>query len=594
MIILIFITESFPSLPNDKFPTPNPNAVVSRWMGRRRAVSFSWDVGNDPQITSVPTVMAKYGFSGTFYISTMLMDPVNDRPTPDQMTDKWERARRNLMMHEIGLHSSMGSESKETVNAEFLGNKIRLQKEFSLPEDYTWTLAWPFGIPKRGIDIDVLAMRTTHCVPNDWDLMAYRELHACDWNTSQQLVDDKWVIYYGTDSCAVNESRHKNAGPAKAFSVRAVRDTGETIECRYGWSAIVHGNVESRLSTIDNDTWVAPIGHVVRYHMAAQQAVLLTRWVRKDCLQIEYVDPIVEEIVIQVSCSVFTNGCDVVTDAPDMWYKNNQTIYLLLHRSRPTISVNASAFAHVGRLEGSVGFVHIAKTGGTSMDSMYHFIGNAGHGESYFHADYVYIAQRARNVISIFREPVERAISNIEYWKTLQFTADWENGTFRSMTIDQIVMSERIFHNIRGAWVDGYGAASWLTGYDTPSWAFSGHSDRASMSTRMDRARKGAQDMIEQIVRESLSTVLSLSWIGILERFSECISLLNYLIGLPRNDVAFANSNPRKTRASAVVRDRIHQRIPIDLKIYAFARKAANQRLRVFQALQTRGTTRTL
>ena len=73
-------------------------------MGRRRAVSFSWDDGNDPQITFVPTVMAKYGFSGTFYISTMFMDPVNDRPTPDQMTDKWERARRNLMMHEIGLH----------------------------------------------------------------------------------------------------------------------------------------------------------------------------------------------------------------------------------------------------------------------------------------------------------------------------------------------------------------------------------------------------------------------------------------------------------------------------------------------------------
>lgn len=597
LFLRVSLAVSFPVIPKRN---PPPDAVVSRWMGRRRAVSFSWDDGNDPQVTFLPTVMTKYGLSGTFYISTMFMDPVDDRPTPDQMTDKWEHARHNLMMHEIGLHSAthlnMNKEIDETVKAEFAQNRIRLENEFSLPKDYTWTLAWPFGIPKRGVDLDVLAMRTTNCAPNDWDRMPYHELHACDWDGNQQIVDDKWVIYFGhgADSCAmvdtnwedvtlmVNESRHRNAGPAKASSVSAIRnrDTGETIECRYGWSPIVHGNVERRLSTIDNDTWVAPIGRIVRYHTAAQQATILTKWVRTDCLRIEYADPMVDEIVVEVSCSAFSSGCDVVTDAPDLWHRDNRTLYLLLYRSNPIISVNASAFAHVDRLVGSVGFVHITKTGGTSMDQMYRLIGSG------VHADYVYVAQRAKHVITVFREPVERAISNIEYWKTLYL-----NGTFRSMSIDEIVMSDRIFDNIRGAWADGYGAASWLTGYDTPSWSLSGHSDRASMSNRMDRARRGAHDMIEQIVRESQSAVLGLSWIGIFERFPECIRLLNYLLGLPtsKDVVPVANSNSGKSRASAAVRGRIRQQIPIDLKIYAFAKKAAEQRLRTFQALAPLG-----
>jgi hypothetical protein len=108
----------------------------------------------------------------------------------------------------------------------------------------------------------------------------------------------------------------------------------------------------------------------------------------------------------------------------------------------------------------------------------------------------------------------------------------------------------------------------------------------------MNRARSGAHDAIDAILRASITAVLGLSWIGILDRLPECLELLDYALGLPVRDESArakrANANARRQGGSDATRARLRQHLPLDTEIVAFANRVANQRLRTFQAFKRR------
>lgn len=264
------------------------------------AVSFSWDDGNDPQVTFVPSLLAHYGIKGTFYLSPAFLDPVYDAPTPDQLKDKWTWANAMYTTHEVGAHTqdhidmSDARLSMSDLETQFEGCNARLRamlKNRTIPKSF----AWPFGRysqrSKRVAHRVYDSVRTTECRGMPWRHVT-QDLPSCEMKNSvahnRAILDhanrsNHWVIFHGhgVESCqvpergwsdvqlSVEESKHKNMGRAKARgNVSAIQHstTGKVLECRHGWNPLSPNVVRKTLeSSLSFRPWIAPVGEVYDY-----------------------------------------------------------------------------------------------------------------------------------------------------------------------------------------------------------------------------------------------------------------------------------------------------------------------------------------
>ncbi len=229
-----------------------------------------------------------------------------------------------------------------------------------------------------------------------------------------------------------------------------------------------------------------------------------------------------------------------------------------------------------------VGWVHIGKNAGTEMDTILsHVRGVIGRG---LHADYGWVkAHGARSVIATLRHPVDRAISNIEFWKTLAFTRGWK---FRSMDIDAIVADRQEFAGLSGAWADGHSAVSWLTGYDTPWYAMS---VTRHTPIRFDDARvsgglpgksswRGNQTLQTILVDKAMAVFRTMPWVGLVDRLHTSTELLAYQLHQPLPTPGHANAH-RHQKGSPETRRYIESMLPMDMAVYNMARVIVLRRI---------------
>ena len=263
---------------------------IAPWNGHRSAYTSSWDDGNDAEVTFVPTVLAHYGVRGTFFLTPFFLDDPLDDPTPSQLVDKWNIARRLYRRggHEVGEHSvghdhfDRGGASAEGAAEENFGNcSDRLDREFPETNGTTRVFAWPFGghSPGNGAfkvaEREYLASRTIHCSSIRWDHsmdpstrtalpgcelsrsnmagcaslpLSHDDEHAALSVVERAHRDRAWVIGFGhgVQSCA-----HENwtdtyvPGRGEVLSEAIRHDvTGETVECRHGWNPLPKRLVE--------------------------------------------------------------------------------------------------------------------------------------------------------------------------------------------------------------------------------------------------------------------------------------------------------------------------------------------------------------
>jgi peptidoglycan/xylan/chitin deacetylase (PgdA/CDA1 family) len=281
------------------------NGSCTRWSDKEFAVTFSWDDGNDPQVTYVPSLMESLHISGTFYITPFFLDPIHDQPTPDQLENKWNWVRESYATHEVGAHTL---DHLDMSNPRLDDDRIVYQFNRSNEILHRHTnrtirsFAWPFGrysANSLALSLSYYAsVRSTKCAINTWNNDGAPLLHSCEMsndvsanvrNAMRAKSQGAWLIFHGhgVDSCApvgsdwvdvtlpVNESRHQNRGLSKADerAVSAIKNmrTGKVYECRYGWNPLKKRVVEETMDIILRlRPWVDTVGRIFEHRRACQ------------------------------------------------------------------------------------------------------------------------------------------------------------------------------------------------------------------------------------------------------------------------------------------------------------------------------------
>lgn len=254
---------------------------VSTWYQERKsALSLTFDDAMADQDTYVRPMLAKYGFKGTFYLNTGLVESgVFHFGTWDQF------ARILADGHEIGSHTithpyltrlSEGSEAQEgTVLYELAGSRAQINRHF--PSERCLTFAYPYCDENKAINSLVaryyIAARSGRFnantpvwndpVPADWmGLISYAPQFP-DVRTSE--ADDLPELRNVQQLLSLSVNR----GTWAILMIHSVVPFG-MISTYSGWQVIstswfdalcawIQGNVE------DASLWVDTVAHVTRY-----------------------------------------------------------------------------------------------------------------------------------------------------------------------------------------------------------------------------------------------------------------------------------------------------------------------------------------
>ena len=269
-----------------------------KWSDKDFAVSFSWDDGNDPQVTFVPSLMRSLHIRGTFYITPFFLDPVTDQPTPDQLQDKRNWARDYYVAHEVGGHTlhhlDMSDPRLDSAKIKYQFSKSNEILSHRLNRTIR-SFAWPFGrFSEKSLALSqsyYTNTRSTRCSMNQWST-SDTLLHSCEMSNDvhanmrevmRAKSEGAWLIFHGhgVDSCApvesewvdvklrVNDSKHKNNGPAKARdAVSAIKNvrTGKVHECRHGWNPLHKLAVQETMhKVLQLDPYIDTVGNIFEY-----------------------------------------------------------------------------------------------------------------------------------------------------------------------------------------------------------------------------------------------------------------------------------------------------------------------------------------
>ena len=218
-------------------------------------------------------------------------------------------------------------------------------------------------------------------------------------------------------------------------------------------------------------------------------------------------------------------------------------------------------------------FLHIGKSGGTSFNALMRRVAKELD-EKFFgtecgrcHFDWSYIDKNFgldAKVLTIFRHPVDRAISHFNYAKR----TPWTDGMkIRGQTMEEYLNDFDSMLETRTIWMDGQAGVMWLSGLHIDCWVQIPQSDRKEREKRFLETKHVAKLVIERM--------LNTTWFGVLEDLDRSMEMLSATLG--RNvQMAKKNTNRHKDENNEV-RKKLAELMPFDLWMYDFA-------LKVFEA----------
>ena len=218
-------------------------------------------------------------------------------------------------------------------------------------------------------------------------------------------------------------------------------------------------------------------------------------------------------------------------------------------------------------------FLHIGKSGGTSFNDVMRRVAKdldreyIGTKCGRCHFDWSYIDKRFgldANVFTIFRHPVDRAISHFNYAKRLAWT---EGMKIRGQTMEEYLNDLDSMLETRTVWMDGQAGVMWLSGLHVDKWVQIPPSD---IKEREKRFRE-----IKLVAKLAIERMLNTTWFGVLEDLDRSMEMLSATLG---RSVQMAKKNTNKHKdEDKEVRKKLAELMPFDLWIYDFA-------LQVFEA----------
>lgn len=215
--------------------------------------------------------------------------------------------------------------------------------------------------------------------------------------------------------------------------------------------------------------------------------------------------------------------------------------------------------------------LHIGKTGGSSLDKIGPLLAHDSN-RTYFphvhmHFDWSFIQelpnQELVDVVTILRHPVDRAVSQFHYAKTLKWT---RNKPIGSMTLDEYLSNKTEMLHTRTVWADGQAATWWLTGTHVERWVnvppTQVNEREVQYATNATHWCHLAADRLEQTL-----------WFGLIEDVPRSMELLQHALQLPERPIlprANGNSHPKPTKQQ---KEALASLMPRDLWVYKYGKR---------------------
>ena len=231
-------------------------------------------------------------------------------------------------------------------------------------------------------------------------------------------------------------------------------------------------------------------------------------------------------------------------------------------------------------------FLHIGKAGGTSFDRLgaaiskqigAEYVGNKHFDWSRIDKLKVEDKQRSVHVVTLLREPVDRSMSHMRFWKSFTWT---RNLKMHNQNMSQFFLGgdKQSLLSARDIWQDGQAAVSWLTGTHIANWV-------GTPANEIDQREKTASNATAML-HLAAARLRDTKWFGLLDDLPRSMRLLQHSFNLastPEMKVSNKNRKHPPTKPTLEESQAIASLMPQDIWLFNYAKLLFEARWHEFE-----------
>ena len=166
-------------------------------------------------------------------------------------------------------------------------------------------------------------------------------------------------------------------------------------------------------------------------------------------------------------------------------------------------------------------FLHIGKSGGTTVDAALSSAGLSYIGHRHFDWSWIALHYPHHRVLIVLRHPISRAISQFYFSRKLSWT---KGMSIRHQSLRDYFNDYHEMLATRGVWQDGEAGASWIAGTHIGNWVAKDQSLSIDAREKYEKDSRAMCTRVEHRLRHAY-------WIGFTETLETDIGRLSFLLG---------------------------------------------------------------